>query len=131
MLVFFLSSLRSIFFLSSLEKSSHLGSLGSLTSLYSNWSNLNRTDQFFDKDIPTASSMCGQSVSWLVEDLVPFKAGPGDFFAAFEPVHFSVLEGDRMDGNTTRFDAATANFTTEKALCKVDESGTEMVVTST
>jgi hypothetical protein len=103
-----------------------------LANVSSNWSNLNRTDQFFDKDVPTASSMCGQSVSWLVEDLVPFKAGPGDFFAAFEPVHFSVLEGDRMDGNSTRFDPATANFTTEKALCRVDsEAGTAMVVTST
>ncbi|ERS97302.1 hypothetical protein HMPREF1624_06634 [Sporothrix schenckii ATCC 58251] len=95
-----------------------------------NWSNLNRTDQFFDKDVPTASSMCGQSVAWLVEDLVPVKAGPGDFFAAFEPIHFTVSEGDRMDGKTTKFDAATASYTTEQALCKVDESGTDLVVTS-
>ena len=97
----------------------------------SNWSNLNRTDQAFDKNISTGSNMCGRSVSWFVEDLVPYKAGPGDFFAAFEPVHFTLLEGDRMDGNTTRFDAATASFTTENTLCKVDESGTDMVISST
>ncbi len=74
--------------------------------------------------------MCGKSVTWFVEDLVPYKAGPGDFFAAFEPVLFRLLEGERIDGNTVRFDSSTANFTTEHALCKVDQSGTEMTVTS-
>lgn len=75
--------------------------------------------------------MCGKYVSWLVEDLVPSDGGPGDFFAAFEPVRFTLLEGQRADGNTTDFDAATASFTTESTLCKVDESGTDLVITST
>ncbi|CAK7217940.1 hypothetical protein SCUCBS95973_003318 [Sporothrix curviconia] len=95
------------------------------------WSNLNRTTEAFNKNVPTNSNMCGKSVSWFVEDLVPSKALPGDFFAAFQPVHFSLLEGSLIDGNTTHFDAATASFTTENALCKVDESGTELVISST
>lgn len=75
--------------------------------------------------------MCGKSVSWLVEDLVPTHAAAGEYFASFDPVHFSLLEGKTMDGKTTSFSAATSSFTTEKQLCKVDEAGQELVVSST
>ncbi|OAA56216.1 Concanavalin A-like lectin/glucanase [Niveomyces insectorum RCEF 264] len=96
-----------------------------------NWSNLNRTEQAFNRDISTGGTMCGKTVSWFVEDLVPIKAAPGDYFAAFEPVHFMLLEGEKVDGNTVHFDTSTANFTTEQALCKVAQEGTDLTITST
>lgn len=94
------------------------------------WNNLNRTEQAFDKNVHAGDVMCGRTVSWYVHDIVPAHASPGDYFAAFEPVHFQTLDSDQMDGSTVHFSSATANFTAEKAFCKVEQAGNEMTVTS-
>ncbi len=93
----------------------------------SHWEN-QRTLDAFDYEFVTGK-LCKSTVSWLVEDIVPNKAIPGDYFAAFEPVNFSYLEGERTDGYLTHLNDS-ATFTEDKPYCAASQNGTDLLITS-